>query len=273
MTSAQKIIKYLAIAFALFLIVTIVSTILGAFYALSGFLGLKQERKTESGQMNITTFENNNVTTLEIDVAYSNLTIKTGDFLRCDTNNSNIRCKQGNQKLQIKEKSHSWFSNKENQELIIYVPEALEFEKVKINTGAGKIGIENLTTDHLEIKLGAGKTEIENLTVLEDCDIEGGAGTINILAGTIHNLDLDVGVGQASLCMNLLGKSDIDAGIGKLDIDLQKAKEDYKIEVDKGLGSIRIDGEEVTDSRIYGNGENFIDIDGGVGSIRVDFTK
>ena len=43
MTLAQKIIKYLALAFAIFLIVTIISGILGGLYALSGVLGLKKE--------------------------------------------------------------------------------------------------------------------------------------------------------------------------------------------------------------------------------------
>ena len=41
MTTTQKIIKYLALSFAIFLIVTIISGILGALYALSVVLGLQ----------------------------------------------------------------------------------------------------------------------------------------------------------------------------------------------------------------------------------------
>ena len=47
MTSIQKVIKYLAIAFAIFLIVTIISTTTAAIFALSGILGLKQDIEFE----------------------------------------------------------------------------------------------------------------------------------------------------------------------------------------------------------------------------------
>lgn len=43
MSTAQKIIKYLALAFAIFLIVTIVSAILTGIYTISNILGLKKE--------------------------------------------------------------------------------------------------------------------------------------------------------------------------------------------------------------------------------------
>jgi len=43
MTTVQKIIKYLAIAFAIFLIVTIISTVLGVLFGLSAILGLKKD--------------------------------------------------------------------------------------------------------------------------------------------------------------------------------------------------------------------------------------
>ena len=39
-------------------------------------------------------FENSEVATLDIDVAFTNLTIKTGETLKAETNNSNINCKQ-----------------------------------------------------------------------------------------------------------------------------------------------------------------------------------
>ena len=45
MTPAQKIIKNLALAFACFLIFSIISGILGTLYALSGVLGLQRENK------------------------------------------------------------------------------------------------------------------------------------------------------------------------------------------------------------------------------------
>ena len=51
MTTAQKVIKYLALAFAAFLIVSIISGILSALYALSGVLGLQKEDEIIKDEM------------------------------------------------------------------------------------------------------------------------------------------------------------------------------------------------------------------------------
>lgn len=272
MTTAQKVIKYLAISFAVFLIVTIISSILSVLYGLSIVLGLKKDNnKIISEDMSITEFENNDIATLEVDVIGTNLMIKKGDFLRAETNNSNISCKQNNQNLQIKEKNHNWFSNNENSSLTVYIPENLEFEKIKINAGAGKINIENLTAKNLSFELGAGETEIQKLNVSKKCNIDGGAGKVNILSGTINNLDLNMGVGEVNLKAKITGKSDIDAGVGSLNMKLQDNKETYKIKTDKGIGSVKIDGKEISDNEIYGDGENYVEIDGGIGNITVNF--
>ena len=144
MTSAQKIIKYIAIAFASFLIVAIITGILTAFYALSGVLGLRGDDEMLSSEMTTTNFGSTEIDTLDIEIAYSELTIKKADSLRVETNNNNIKFSQENKELQIKEKKHKWFSINEKQELIVYIPEYLELEKVRIVTGAGKIHIDNL---------------------------------------------------------------------------------------------------------------------------------
>lgn len=276
MTTAQKVIKYLALSFAIFLIVTIISGILGALYALSGVLGLQKEDKTIKdetikGEMSMINFENSDVATLDIDVAFTNLIIKKGDILIAETNNKDINCKQNNQNLQIKEKQHSLFSGNDKGDLVVYIPENLEFEKVKINAGAGKIQIENINTENLYLELGAGETTIEKLNVTDDCKIESGAGKVSILSGNINELNLDMGVGKFEVTSAITGNSKINAGIGNLELNIQGDKENYTIKADKGIGSIKIDGKEVADDVTYGNGENTIKIDGGIGSINVDF--
>ena len=272
MTSIQKVIKYLAIAFAIFLIVSIISTITAAIFALSGILGLKQDiEQSMNSEMVATHLENNDIKILDIEIAFTNLTIKTGESLKIETDNNNINYKQENQKLEIKEKNKKWFVNYVEKELILYLPENIEFEKVKIATGAGKIDIETLKTEKLAFELGAGETKIQDLKVLKECEIDGGAGKISILNGTINDLNLDMGVGEVNLTSNLTGKNEINAGVGSLNIDLQGEKDSYKIQANKGLGSIKIDGKELPDGESFGNGENYIEVDGGVGNIKIDF--
>ena len=273
MTTAQKVIKYLAIAFAIFLIITIISTSLSVLVALSGVLGLKKyvENQNMSNEFVTTNFENKDINTLDIEVAFTSLTIKTADELKVETNNNEINCKQENQKLHIKEKNKKWFSNNEEKELVLYLPETLKFEKVKISTGAGKINIENLKTEKLSFELGAGESEIQKINVSKDCEIEGGAGKLSILSGTINDLDLDMGVGEINLTADLIGKSEINAGVGNLNINLQGEKDSYKIKADKGIGSIKINENEISNGQIFGDGENVIEVDGGIGNIDINF--
>ena len=223
--------------------------------------------------MSMINFENSEVATLDIDVAFTNLIIKKGDFLIAETNNENINCKQNNQNLQIKEKQHNWFSKNNKGDLVVYIPENLEFEKVKINAGAGKIQIENINTENLYLELGAGETIIEKLNVKDDCKIESGAGKVSILSGKINELNLDMGIGKFEATSDITGNSKINAGIGNLELNIQGNKENYTIKADKGIGSIKIDGKEVADDVTYGDGENTIKIDGGIGAIKIIFNN
>lgn len=274
MTQAQKIIKYFAFGFACFLIVTIISAILSGIYAIVNFLGIfKSNENIITEDLKVISNEVEDINILELELAFTNLEIKTGDNFKVETNNSKITFKENNGIVKIKEKKHNWFfKNNYTSDLIIYIPEnMINLDEVNIDAGAGKILIENLNTQELNLELGAGETKINNLNVTENCDIDGGAGKVSILSGLIKNLDFDMGVGETNLTANLTGKSDIDAGVGNINLNLLGNKENYQIEIDKGLGIVDLDGENLNTNKVYGSGENYLKIDGGVGNIKVDF--
>ena len=279
MTTAQRIIKYLAIAFAIFLIINIISGILWAIFGVSFIFGLHTwENDTIREHSVITNYEysdvdtlNREIETLNIDLNFSNLIIKKGEAFKVEGDNNNIKCRQNDITLYIEEINHHWFQKNNGGELIIYIPEDLEFDKVKISTGAGKIDIERLKAKRLSLEIGAGETNIKELEVKDKAEIDGGAGKVTILSGIINDLDLDMGVGKVELNAKLTGITDIDAGIGELDININAPREDYKIRASKGIGAITIDREGISNDTIYGNGENYIKIDGGIGSIKIKF--
>lgn len=274
MTTAQKIIKYLATAFAVFLIVSIISGVLSVFYALSAVLGLKKVENKVNEEKAMINFEaSNDVATVDIDVDFTNLIIKNGDYLRVETNNQNIDYKQDNQKLKIKEKTHNWFAKNDEGNLIVYIPENLKFEQVKINADAGKIHIENLNTEKLNLELGAGETEIENLIVTYNCKINSGAGKVSISSGKINDLKLDMGIGKFEISSEITGNSKVNAGIGNLNLDIKGIRENYTLKANKGIGNIKIDKKEISEDAVYGSGENAIKIEGGIGNIDVNFSK
>ena len=274
MTTAQKVIKYLATAFAVFLIITIISAILSGVYALLSALGLIHTNKdivTEN--LKVISKEVKEVTTLKIDLAYTNLDIKTGDDFKVETNNSKITFEENNGSVKIKEENRNWLNNNNmSSNLIIYIPEdMIAIDETKIQTGAGKINIENLNTQSLYFELGAGDAYIENVIATGETKIDGGVGKTELKSCEINNLKANLGMGEFTFSGKLTGKSKIDSGVGAINIDLIDNKNNYKIDVSKGLGNVTLDGQKLETDRVYGIGENYLDIDGGIGEIKIDF--
>lgn len=175
MTIAQKIIKYMATAFALFLIFTIISAILSAGYALLSALGLINANKdiiTED--MKAISSQVKQISTLRIDLAFTNLDIKPGENFRVETNNSKIAFEENNGTVKIKEEKQNWLGNNMSSNLIIYIPEdMMQIDETKIETGAGKVNIEKLNTQELYLELGAGDVHIKNIIVTKEARING----------------------------------------------------------------------------------------------------
>lgn len=272
MTSIQRVIKYLAIAFAIFIIVNIISAIFFGLYQFANILGLTKTSKNnnlDKAQI-IENIQNSDISTLNMDINFTELTIKTGEYLKVETNSKNITCKQNNESLYITENNHNWFTRDNDNELVLYIPENFKFEEVKINTGAGKIDIDTINAENLSLSLGAGKVKINNLNVSELTKINGGAGKVEILNGSVNDLKLDMGVGKFSITSKITGNSKIGAGIGKLDINLLGQEQDYTIKASKGIGSININGKNAKDDTEYGNGTSTIKVEGGIGSIDIN---
>lgn len=265
MNQANKIIKYLAIAFGLFLVFNIIS---GLMFGLLSIGNIFKDESIEFKESEI----NQNIEILEIDVNSVNIIIKESNLFKVETNNKYIDYNQKDNKLSITEKKHNWFK-KDINDLIIYIPSNTIFKNLELKNGAGKLEIETLSTENLKLKLGAGKVEIDYLEVSKSAKIDGGAGEITILDGNINDLDMDIGVGKFTLISSVTGNSKIDAGVGELNLTLNGSKDDYKIKVDKGIGSFKISGNDIVSGTTYGNGEYIIDIDGGIGSIKIDFSN
>ena len=279
MTTAQKIIKYAATAFAIFLIVTIISAILSSGYALLCALEIihtKNNIVTENfvtENLKVISSEVKEVSTLNIDLACTNLNIKIGDSFKAETNNSEITFTNDNGNVKIKEKNKNWLNNNNNlSNLIIYIPEEMiALDETKIQTETGKINIEKLNTQSLYLELGAGDVHIENVIATKETKIDGGVGKTELKCCEIKNLKANLGMGNFDFSGKLIGKSEIDSGIGTINMDLMDNRKNYTIDVNKGLGNVTLNGQKLEMDRVYGTGENYLDIDGGIGEIKIYF--
>lgn len=264
MTTMQKIIKYLALAFAIFLSVSIIIGICGALYSVSYFFsGNTADEMTEH-------VIGNNFTSLSVNISAAELEIKTGEKFGIETNHRYLTYKENGEILEINE-TRPFFTSHSGMEVILTIPEENVFDYADINAGAGSVKIDDLRANSLKIELGAGELKARRLDASDKAEIDGGAGSVTIADGHLNNADIEMGIGELNLTGELSGKSSIDYGVGETNLVLIGEEDDYKIELDKGLGEARLDGRVMSDDSVYGAGEKRIEIDGGVGELNITF--
>lgn len=274
MSEGQRVIKYIAIAFAIFLTVNIIGGIITAFACIVGVTGITNQISTNSE--NMVNFSENytGIEEIQIECKLSNLTIKEGKEFKVEatTTENKFECENKEGILKIKEKEFKLFWNNVNDSNItVYIPENIKLTNIKIETGAGKVELEKLFSDKLKLDLGAGSVKISDINVEKEAQINGGVGKGIIENSVFNNLDLDCGVGEFEMTGKLIGNTDIDCGVGRLEVNLIGNEDDYKIAAKKGLGNFTINSKEIQNDSEYGNGENYIKIDAGVGSTTIKY--
>lgn len=261
MSTAQNIIKYLAIAFAVFLIAMIVSGIASAgAFILKGLEVFPHETKSNVNHDLYSSY-------LDINVKYAELKIVKGTELKVENNNEKIIIIEDTNKLLITDKS-TWF-DKNKEEIIIYVPENFKYDLVKINFGAGKLSIDGFNAKKIDIDLGATDSIINNING-DDVRIDSGTGSLKINNSILNNANIDSGVGELIFNGDITGKSKISSGIGKLELNLDRAEREYMFEIDKGIGDITLNNNHVMDDSVIGDSLDYIKVDSGIGSININ---
>lgn len=265
MTTFQKVIKYLAIAFAIFLAVSIVSGIIGAVRLIGGIFDgdpVAEEMKIYS--------DLSEIRNLDIEINAADVSIKEGKSFSVESNLKHLKVQDKGGLLTVSE-DRTFRGNYNHAVLTIYVPAGTVFDKVTLITGAGRLRIESMSSDVLDFELGAGEVTIDALSAAKTAEIEGGAGKITVTNGDLRNLDLDMGIGELNLTAVLRGRSDLNFGVGESNLTLVGSREDYRVDIEKGIGNISVDGKTVSDFGSSGSGENYVEIEGGIGAINVKF--
>lgn len=270
MTAFQKIIQYLAIALAMLLCVSVIGGIVAALTGISFILS--GEEKEPAGEMQVYSIEGE-IASLSLNLSGAALKIKTADSFSVESNHRYLSVKTENGQLCINETKKPFPFSTKGVTIILSIPKDVVFDNATMDTGAGKVEIEALSADVLKLSLGAGKADIQTLTANSRADIDGGAGAVSIDGGKLCNLNLDMGVGKLTLKSRVEGKSDIDYGVGEANLILIGSKDDYTIELDKGIGEAKLEGESMNDDSVYGSGENRIEIDGGIGALSIHFLQ
>lgn len=213
------------------------------------------------------------IRSLEIEITAADFSMEQSDRFRVESNLKDLSVSEGNGILTIKDNRKHGVHGTDYSDAILklYVPEGTVFESVVIETGAGRLTADTLSANSLKLKLGAGQAVFGCLNASSDADLEGGAGEIRILSGTLRNLELSLGVGNLDMTARLLGDSHLECGIGESDLTLIGSKDDYRVSIEKGIGSISVDGVDASDFGSSGNGQNSITVEGGIGAVNIVF--
>lgn len=290
MNQFQKTIKYLAMAFAIFLTCVIIYLTLSTIGFLVGVFNFGENwvSNNEKNNSNLVSEENftatyDDIKKIEIKHGVGRFTIKSADTNEASVHISGsedyYKVTNFDNTLKVENKSNfrRFFDfgfrerSLEEVELTIYLPENYELKDLDIRAGAGEIVLEDFDTQNLNIEAGAGRISITNV-VADYSDIDGGVGELNFRDVEFNSGDIDSGVGRLNFSGKLHGKHTIDAGVGEINLDIKGKIDDYDLSIDKGLGGIKINGKAYKDiNTSKSETSNSLHINGGLGNINIDF--
>lgn len=293
MSEFQKIIKYAAMAFAMFLAIVIITAIVTGITAgvmtltnVTSKVSDRSSKNEESSGGDVVDFDKEfeGIVNLNIKNGVGELSIVKGDSDKVRvtatdvSKDFNAAVISGNE-LKVSTKTDFWnifnwgIKVHTKPRITVYLPEGFEARDTVIDAGAGNIRLEDLSSEKLDINAGVGYIKGNGIKT-EELDIDGGVGEITLDDVAANTTDIDAGVGSIYIQGTLSGRNTIDAGVGDIKLKLNGSTDDYNIKVNPGVGNIYIDGNK------YGKmswnnktAENSIDIDGGVGNISVDFNN
>lgn len=273
MRTAQHLIKALAIALATFIILGMFTALVGGVTFLVSLTG--GESWQWSGQSNNWTSSDvaeQQIKSLDLNVKATNVRLRQaddGELVRIETNNEYISSWTSDGVLNVVEKSHGLLGWGGTGEVVVYLRKDARLENVKLEIGAGSLTIEKLDAKWIDLNLGAGRTEISSIKVTDGAKIDGGAGVLVIQDGDLRDARIDLGAGKAEITAKLTGHSKVDSGVGKVELNLSGNEKEYTIKVDKGLGSVTLNGTKLSDNAVWGSGSNDIEIESGVGAVEI----
>lgn len=143
--------------------------------------------------------------------------------------------------------------------LYITVPSDCVLEELDIEVGAGTLYVESITCGVADIQVGAGEAVMSGFSCANGSDWEVGAGTITADDS------------------RLTGKVDIECGMGSVTLNLDRP-ENYGYEVESAMGSVTIDGEQHSGIAVSHSGGTrresagtYFDVECGMGSVEIFF--
>lgn len=199
---------------------------------------------------------------LEISLKYDELLIQEydGDKIRVNVANdakNDVVVKETSGKITITDTRSG--NVKKKKQIKVIVPSGKDFDTVSLGVDMGTIDLEcDLKVQELSVEVGAGEFSGYGNITAAYCDLQVGAGTIDI-----DQLDIQ--------------KLNADCGAGEIDMVVTGKEKDYNYELSCGMGEIDLENSEYSGLGIEKNISNEgarkdMVLECGMGEIDVEFT-
>lgn len=263
MTTIQRIIKYAAMAFAIFLVFTIVSATISLVSLIHGQGGLFQE-------INYMNIEKQYSDVKSIDLSNSNckVVIQAGDqdYVTVKaihvTDAMKIEFDKSEHNLQISDRNDArliirWLMFKNTDQtssITITIPQKTILSSLRIRNGSKECIVTACQAKEARFDNGSGTIKL-NDCMLQDTNIETGSGDIDFSGMINGDIDMEVGSGEIN------GEIYANPGL-------------YHIESDIGSGSITINKVSIKEGEINNKGALYdMSLDVGSGVIKLRFKE
>ena len=199
---------------------------------------------------------------LEISLKYDELLIQEydGDKIRVNVANdakNDVVVKETSGKITITDTRSG--NVKKKKQIKVSIPSVKEFDTVSLGVDMGTIDLEcDLKVQELSVEVGAGEFCVYGNITAANCDLQVGAGTIDI-----DQLDIQ--------------KLNADCGAGEIDMVVTGKEKDYNYDLSCGMGEIDLEDSEYSGLGIEKNISNEgarkdMVLECGMGEIDVEFT-
>ena len=279
MTGFQKFIKYAAIAFGIYLSITIVLALLGIARGLvrasknDEFKDIVTDREEYKTEDITRTYEN--IRNLEVNVEETELIIRNGDTFRIEGTNIPDRMEieqEGNQLSISDEELPSGFSD-ENMVMTIYIPEDTKLDTIDLEINYVSADIQKLNTANLKLDIYNNYCEIDEI-IADNMEFKNEEGNIDIYDAEIGRLLFDSESGVEDVSLDITGNAEINLEYSYTDMNLIGTQEDYQINTKNQSGNIYIDGTTITsNSETLGSGNAKINLDNVHADIFISFRE
>lgn len=251
MNVLQKVIKYCAMGFAVFLSVVIfVSIAAAAFGVVSGvtiFSDGDVERVNIEKSYTVEEAKKLGIEEILVDCS-AEITIGAGEKITVSAENVPeeyvVSCKDG--KLVVRDTRKIVFSlvtnlfedQSEKEQVTITIPKDYALEKATIDSGSGTVFVLDLTAKDVTIDSGSGEVLITDVTA-ENLFVDSGSGKVNMNRVTANTTEIESGSGKVVLKDSVLGPLQLDSGSGAVEATGITAED---VEVDSGSGRVSLEG-------------------------------